>query len=247
MGKGYLNAEGDEKLQPFDWQSLAEQPVVGLDEVGRGCLAGPVYAAAAIVRPGCAESLNALGVTDSKLLSESKRERLFPTLFEMAWIGLGSATAQEIDRINILQATFLAMRRALDDLRRNVDGLPLGSEDSLLGSAPGHLLIDGNQRLPLMSSSFEEQTLRAPVDWSRWLQTPVIKGDLRALPIAVASIAAKVTRDRLMVDLSKTYPGYGFEKHKGYAAPIHRKAIEEIGPIEIHRKSFGGVREFIRP
>ncbi len=107
------------EYEPFDWESLSPQPVIGVDEVGRGCLAGPVYAAAVILKPESVSRLGALGVTDSKLLSAAKRELLAKEILDGAWVGKGFATAQEIDEINILQATFLSMRRALFQLERS--------------------------------------------------------------------------------------------------------------------------------
>jgi ribonuclease HII len=131
---------------------------------------------------------------------------------------LGSASVEEIDQINILQATFLAMRRALKEL------------DTRLGIGPGegHVLVDGHQLIPGL--------LRQ--------QTCFVKGDLRVLPIAAASILAKVARDRLLAEASVRYPGYGFESHKGYASAEHRRAIQELRPCALHRKTFGGVREY---
>ncbi len=220
------------KWEQYDWTSLVPQPVIGVDEVGRGCLAGPVYAAAAIVPPEHVRTLRKLGVTDSKLLTAQKRERLSIEILALCRVAVGFATAEEIDQINILQASFLAMRRALLELERNLESAPFGLETA-------HILVDGNQRIPMRGTEFE--TL------STCSQTTLIKGDLRALPIAAASIVAKVTRDRMMTEAAREFPVYGFEKHKGYAALVHRKAIEEHGPSPIHRKSFSGVREFIAP
>ena len=220
------------EFEPFDWQALTPQPVIGVDEVGRGCLAGPVYAAAAIVPASEVDNLIAMGVTDSKLLSSSRREILAVEIRKRCRVALGWASAEEIDSINILQASFLAMRRALLELE---SGAQFGRESA-------HILVDGHMRIPMA-----RQTL-APMEarWSEISQTTLIKGDLRALPIAAASIVAKVERDRLMIEAASEFPHYGFEKHKGYAAPIHRRAIEEHGPTPLHRKTFGGVREFVK-
>lgn len=218
------------KFKTFDWTVLAPHPVIGVDEVGRGCLAGPVYAAAAIVPMEHIKLLKKLGVTDSKLLSPEKRERLAFEIQACCQVGIGFATADEIDHINILQASFLAMRRALRQLEATFQGAAFGLDSA-------HILIDGNQRIPMHGAEFEVLATCA--------QTTLIKGDLRALPIAAASIVAKVTRDRVMTEAALEFPVYGFEKHKGYAAPIHRQAIAEHGPSRIHRKTFGGVREFI--
>jgi len=223
-------------FEVFDWQALGPEPVIGVDEVGRGCLAGPVYAAAAIVPRDQVAALLQMGVTDSKLLSSTKREKLAIEIRARCHVALGFATAEEIDEINILQASFLAMRRALIGLDDQWVSAGIGAR---FGPTTAHFLVDGHMKIPM---------LRSPVACSHWSdvpQTTLIKGDLRALPIAAASIVAKVTRDQWMTEAALEYPGYGFEKHKGYAAPIHRKAIEEQGPTRIHRKTFGGVREFL--
>lgn len=215
----------------FDWISLAPHPVIGVDEVGRGCLAGPVYAAAAIVPLDCVKALKKLGVTDSKLLTSAKREALAREISQMCKVSVGFASPEEIDAINILQASFLAMKRALRELEKLHLGAAFGLETA-------HIIVDGNQRIPMHGPEF--------ASLSSVTQTTIIKGDLRALPIAAASIVAKVTRDQMMTDAAREYPQYGFEKHKGYAAAVHRKAIQEHGPSPLHRKTFGGVREYLR-
>lgn len=182
-------------------------PIIGVDEVGRGCLAGPVVAAACILESEKHVRL----LTDSKLLPEIRREQIFEKIITVHRYGVGFASAKEIDEINILQASFLAMRRALD----------------ALGVTSGHLLVDGHMRIPNVSEAF--------------LQTPLIKGDLRCKPISAASIIAKVTRDRLMRTLAKEFPDYGFEVHKGYGTAYHREMLEEIGPCREHRQSFRGI------
>jgi len=159
-----------------------------------------------------------LHLTDSKLLSEKRREELSPMIQSEHWVSVASATVEEIDELNILQASLLAMKRAVHDL------------EAKMGQTVAHVLVDGNFRIPDLGRK----------------QTPIIKGDLRCAPISAASIVAKVARDRLMKEMGLQYPGYGFEKHKGYASPIHRKAIAEIGPVlSIHRRSFGGVKEYL--
>jgi ribonuclease HII len=194
----------------FDWKTLRPQPVIGVDEVGRGCLAGPVYAAAVILP----ENKELKGLTDSKKLSEKKREMFSEIIYESCQVSLGFASVEEINEINILWASLLAMKRA-------VDGLEVER---------AHVLVDGNKKIP-------------KIDFP---QTTLIKGDLRAAPVAAASIVAKVFRDRLMVELSEKYPGYGLEGHKGYATATHKEAISKLGPQkEIHRATFGGVREFL--
>ncbi len=195
--------------EKFEWRVLKPSPVIGVDEVGRGCLAGPVFAAAVILP----EDHSIEGLTDSKALSESRREKLAAEIHNQARVGIGFASVSEIDRLNILQATFLAMRRALENLAVGV----------------GHVIVDGNQKIPLLDS---------------YLQTTLVKGDLRAEPVAAASIVAKVARDAYMRRLAEKYPVYGFERHKGYAAPHHLAAIQTHGPCVQHRSTFAGVREY---
>ncbi|WP_444902801.1 ribonuclease HII [Microbulbifer sp. CnH-101-E] len=183
--------------------------LAGVDEVGRGPLAGDVVAAAVILDP--AEPI--LGLADSKKLSEKKRESLFEEICERALsFSIARATVEEIDQINILQASLLAMRRA-------VEQLPL---------QPEFVLVDGNKR----------------PDWSYPCDT-VIKGDGRVAAIAAASILAKVTRDREMVELDARYPGYGLAGHKGYPTKAHMQALEELGPSALHRVSFTPVRKLL--
>ncbi len=196
-------------FEPFLWKELSPQPVIGVDEVGRGCLAGPVYAAAVILP----EPLHIVGLTDSKMLSEKRRSELSILIHEHCQVALGFATVEEIDTLNILQASLLAMKRA-------IDGLNVRS---------AHVIVDGNQKVPGLDM----------------VQTTVIKGDLRAEPIAAASIVAKVFRDQLMQSMNEKYPQYGLGDHKGYATLTHKKAIAKWGPQEFHRKSFAGVREHL--
>ncbi|MEZ0391707.1 MAG: ribonuclease HII [Pseudobdellovibrionaceae bacterium] len=202
------------KLEPVDWRSFTPAPVVGVDEVGRGCLAGPVYAAAVCLKSD--ELVERF--TDSKLLSEKRREELFPLILEHHWCGLGFATVEEIDRINIFQASLLAMKRAVENLEEQMQ------------KRTGHLLVDGSFKVPGLDRQ----------------QTTLVKGDLRCAAISAASIVAKVTRDRLMKQMSEDHPFYGLESHKGYASPTHKKAIEAHGPkAGIHRRSFAGVKEHL--
>jgi ribonuclease HII len=176
--------------------------VAGVDEVGRGCLAGPVVAAAVILVP----DHYVPGVADSKLLTAEDRERLFPeiTAAAIAW-GASIVSADEIDRINIHQASLAAMRQAISSL------VPL----------PGFVLVDG----------FRIPGLVMP-------QRPIIGGDRRSTAIAAASILAKVTRDRLMVELHAADPRYGFDRHKGYATKDHLDAVGRYGYSPVHRRSF---------
>lgn len=178
------------------------QVVCGVDEAGRGPLAGPVFVAAVVLPP----NLMIDGLNDSKKLSEKKREFLYDKIKSLALTyAVAFATEQEIDEINILNATFLAMKRA-------VEGLNL---------TPDVVLVDGNR----------SPNLKVPT------QT-LIKGDSLSASIAAASILAKVERDRLMKNLSKKYPEYAFEKHKGYGTKAHIELIKKYGPCSIHRKSF---------
>jgi ribonuclease HII len=202
------------EFPPIDWREFTPAPVIGVDEVGRGCLAGPVYASAVIFR---SDSLADL-VTDSKLLSEKRREELFERIRFEHHVGIGFATVEEIDELNILQASLLAMKRAVHQLEK--EG----------GHATGHLLVDGNCKVPGLA---------------RYKQTPIVKGDLRVAVISAASIMAKVTRDRLMKELGEEFPLYGFEAHKGYSTPAHKKAIVDHGPCCHHRRSFAGVKEHL--
>ncbi|MCF2638690.1 ribonuclease HII [Fusobacterium varium] len=180
--------------------------VIGVDEAGRGPLAGNVVAAAAILKK---YSNDLDEINDSKKLTEKKREKLFDVIMENFYIGVGEATPEEIDEINILNATFLAMRRALENLKKQC------STDHLV-------LVDGNFKI----REYEGE------------QEFVIKGDAKSLSIAAASIIAKVTRDREMIEEGKKYPEYKFEKHKGYGTKLHKEKLLELGVLPIHRKSF---------
>lgn len=176
--------------------------VCGVDEAGRGPLAGPVYAAAVILPQGLAIE----GLNDSKKLSEKKRELLYDEITKnaVAW-SVAFATEQEIDEINILQATFLAMKRAVESLTPKAD----------------YALIDGNRMPPL---EIKGET--------------VVKGDSRSMSIAAASILAKVTRDRFMLEVDKLYPQYQFSKHKGYGTKLHYEMLAQYGVSPVHRRSF---------
>ena len=177
--------------------------ICGVDEAGRGPLAGPVCAAAVILPP----DLELEGLNDSKKLSEKRREALYPMICEQALAyGIAFASEQEIDELNILQATFLAMRRAVGQL----------------GLKPDLALVDGNRE-----PDFGDIPVRT-----------IIKGDSRSANIAAASILAKVTRDRFMLEQDAQYPQYGFAVHKGYGTQKHYAALREFGPCPIHRRSF---------
>jgi ribonuclease HII len=201
---------------PFFYErSLATagiHPIAGVDEAGRGPLAGPVVAGCVVLTPDC----DYLQFKDSKKLSPSRRETLFTVLQDSdAAIGTGVVTAEEIDSINILQASLLAMKRAVDDCR------------AASGCRPAFLLVDG--------------TFTVPMDLP---QQALIKGEYRSASIAAASIIAKVSRDRMMVRYHERYPQYNFLQHKGYPTKAHRAAVADFGPCPIHRKTFEGVREF---
>ncbi len=191
-------------------QEITNYPVAGLDEVGRGCLFGEVVAAAVILPIDKLAYLEDLGVTDSKKLSPQRREKLDLIIREIAIAyAIGSATAEEIDEMNILAASLLAMERAI----------------SKLNPQPKHCLIDGNQLLRFK--------LIAPIS-----QTTVIKGDSLSISIAAASIIAKVWRDRRMVELAEIYTGYDLAANKGYGTAKHKNAIAELGYSDLHRKTF---------
>lgn len=176
--------------------------VCGLDEAGRGPLAGPVYAAAVILP----ENPNLPGLNDSKKLTEKKREALFDVIrSEAVSYGIGFATEKEIDEINILNAVYLAMNRAVEQL--NVK--------------PDLLLVDGNRNAGIHGDS-----------------RCVIKGDAVCACIAAASVLAKVSRDRFMLEMDEKYPMYEFHRHKGYGTALHYEKLREYGPSEIHRLSF---------
>ena len=189
---------------------IANFPVAGVDEVGRGCLFGDVVAAAVILPSDRLMELEQLGVTDSKKLSPKRREQLDLIIREVAIAyAIGHASAKEIDEMNILAASLLAMERAIAQLQPQ----------------PNHCLIDGNQLLRFK--------LIAPIP-----QTTVIKGDSLSVSIAAASIVAKVWRDRQMVELAEVYKGYDLATNKGYGTTKHREAIAKLGYSDLHRKSF---------
>ena len=177
--------------------------VCGVDEAGRGPLCGPVCAAAVILDP----KMEIQGVNDSKKLSEKKREALFEIIKEKALAySVAFASVEEIEEYNILQATFMAMNRAIEGLNIKAD----------------YALIDGN-RIPA--------NIKIPCE-------TVVKGDAKSSSIAAASILAKVSRDRLLLEYDEKYPQYNFAKHKGYGTKEHIEAIKKYGPCEIHRASF---------
>ncbi len=178
--------------------------ICGIDEAGRGPLAGPVVAGAVILPRGC----EILHLNDSKKLSAARREELYDEIMEKAVsVGVGMASPARIDEINILQATYEAMRQAVDSL-----------------STEPELLLNDAVTIPEMTIP----------------QVPIIKGDAKSVSIAAASIIAKVTRDRLMIQYDDILPGYGFAQNKGYGSKEHIEALKSLGPTPIHRHSFIG-------
>ena len=196
-----------EKMKEFEHKYEEMGSVCGIDEVGRGPLAGPVVAGAVILP----KDSKILYLNDSKQLSVAKREELYDVIMENAVaVGIGMATPQRIDEINILQATYEAMREAI----------------SKLDPAPQILLNDA-VTIPQVSIP----------------QVPIIKGDAKSVSIAAASIVAKVTRDRMMVEYDKVMPEYGFASNKGYGSSAHIEALKKFGPSPIHRATF--IKNFI--
>ena len=188
--------------------------VAGVDEAGRGPMAGPVVAAAVILRPG----RRIEGIADSKVLSPDERSRLSELIrCEALCFGIGWADRAEIDALNILQATFLAMRRAL----------------LAMSLTPDHVLVDGNQ-LPNLGGLGKTLTARA-----------IVGGDATEPAISAASILAKTARDSYMNHMDTLYPAYSFATHKGYCTPDHQRLLELHGPCPLHRRSFAPVRSVL--
>lgn len=198
--------------------------IAGLDEVGRGPWAGPVVAAAVALPRGLIHP----DIKDSKLLTARKREALAPWIKEnaLAW-GLGVVSSEEIDKINILQASLLAMAIAFKQLRPPPDCLLIDGSHKI----PWEYLKDGNGRMKAENILPHQRAIK--------------KGDQLSISIAAASIVAKVARDQMMVDLDRLYPEYGFARHKGYGSPSHLAALSRYGPSPIHRRSFRPVREWM--
>ena len=191
-----------EKMKRFDIENKNGMYLAGVDEAGRGPLAGPVFAAAVIFD----DDVVIEGINDSKKLSEKKRDELYDVICQKALAYcVYSVDEKRIDEINILQATFEAMRGAVGGLKIR----------------PDCVLVDGNKSpgLDIMHDT-------------------VVKGDSKSMSIAAASVLAKVSRDRFIIKMSEKYPGYGFEKHKGYGTKAHYEAIEKLGICDLHRKTF---------
>jgi ribonuclease HII len=182
-------------------------PVAGVDEAGCAPLAGPVVAAAVILD----REKFPRGIDDSKALPAPLREAIYARLVKVAAWGVGMASVEEIDRLNIYWARMLAMERAVD----------------ALGLEPAMVLVDGN----------------ACPRWQR-RSIAIVDGDAKCRSIAAASIVAKVTRDRIMVEYAREHPGYGWETNKGYGTPEHQRALRALGPTPLHRRSFAPVRQF---
>lgn len=195
---------------PYNWRAESA-PVIGVDEAGRGCLAGPVCASAVIIP----NDIEISGLTDSKLLSAKRRDEFYDLIMSQCIVGVAFASVEEISELNILHASLLAMKRSVEQIFVKIK------------AETGTLIVDGKFKVP---------GIERP-------QIPLVKGDLRAAPVAAASVIAKVTRDRLLLEMDKEFPQYGFPQHKGYATAAHKEAIAQFGPSKVHRKTFAGVKE----
>ncbi|MDP2376341.1 ribonuclease HII [Reyranella sp.] len=202
-------------MPSFRFELRCEGRVAGIDEAGRGPLAGPVYAAAAVIdRTRAARKLLRM-IDDSKKLSHEQREEAYEAMVASGVVqfAIAEASVEEIDRINILQATFLAMRRALQ----------------ALSEQPEVVLVDGNRAPPSLGCRAET----------------IVGGDAHSYSIAAASIFAKVARDRYMTKLAETFPGYGWESNRGYGSAQHLQALELLGPTPHHRMSFAPLNRLL--
>ncbi|HEV2079688.1 MAG TPA: ribonuclease HII [Allosphingosinicella sp.] len=190
----------------FKLEKAFPEPLAGVDEAGCAPLAGPVVAAAVVLD----RTRFPRGINDSKVVPPKDRQAICARLYKVARVGVGIATVEEIDRLNIYWARMLAMSRAVE----------------ALGFEPAWVLVDGN----------------ACPRWERPSKA-IVAGDAKCRSIAAASIVAKVTRDRIMADYARDFPGYGWESNKGYPTPDHCRALKELGPTPLHRQSFARVRE----
>lgn len=227
-------------------QKAGYEMIIGIDEAGKGPLAGPVVAAAAIYKFSITSSpsLERRGATagrnevvkknldlirDSKLLSEKQRESLYDFIHEHFYVGVGICDHKTIDRMNIFQASFLAMKKAISALTHNVNReTPEKSGDTrfMIRDMRTIILLDGKSKIPNFSLK----------------QRAIVRGDKTVKSISAASIIAKVTRDRIMLEMHKKYPQYDFDRHKGYGTKLHMEKLKKHGPCEIHRKSFAPVK-----
>ncbi|SEW40665.1 ribonuclease HII [[Clostridium] fimetarium] len=206
--KMQIEIERIEALRVYENEYDYCEFICGIDEAGRGPLSGPVVAGAVILPKGC----RILYVNDSKKLSEKKRSELYDIIMQEAIsVGVGIISPARIDEINILQATYEAMREAIQKLTITPD-----------------ILLNDAVTIPRIDI----------------VQVPIIKGDAKSLTIGAASIIAKVTRDRMMIEYADIFPEYGFEKHKGYGTAAHIQALKEFGPCPIHRRSF--IKNFVK-
>lgn len=205
---GYIKElERTENMKMYEKKYADYEFIAGIDEVGRGPLAGPVVTCAVILP----KDFNVLYINDSKKLTEKKREELYDIIMEKAIsVGIGIESPKVIDAINILQATYSAMRKAIDALE-----------------VKPTLLLNDAVTIPMVDIK----------------QVPIIKGDAKSISIAAASIVAKVTRDRMMVEFDKLYPEYDFAGNKGYGSATHIDALKKLGPTPIHRQSF--IKNFV--
>lgn len=205
---GYIKElERTENMKMYEKKYADYEFIAGIDEVGRGPLAGPVVTCAVILP----KDFNVLYINDSKKLTEKKREELYDIIMEKAIsVGIGIESPKVIDDINILQATYSAMRKAIDALE-----------------VKPTLLLNDAVTIPMVNIK----------------QVPIIKGDAKSISIAAASIVAKVTRDRMMVEFGKLYPEYDFAGNKGYGSATHIDALKKLGPTPIHRQSF--IKNFV--
>ena len=212
--------------------------IIGTDEVGRGPLCGPVLACAAMFKdPNFEIPLEKQKqfdlIRDSKKLSEKQREEIFAFISEHFYLGIGLCDHETIDRINILEASFLSMKKAIQKLQRIMNyesRIKNGNSNSMIHDSKFIILVDGNKEIPNLSME----------------QYAVIGGDKIVKSISAASIVAKVTRDRMMEVFHRQYPNYGLDKHKGYGTKVHMEALLKYGPCPIHRKSFAPVTRLLR-
>lgn len=199
--------------------------IAGIDEAGRGPLAGPVVSAAVIFKhdfdKDLGEDFNGDIIRDSKTLSEKQRNEAFDLVKENFYVGVGICNHETIDRVNILQASFLSMKKAVLELRKEMKNIE---------NRKFLVLLDGNQKIP----NFSEEQFTIP------------QGDKKVKSISAASIIAKVTRDRMMLEYGEKYPEYSFERHKGYGTKAHMEALLKSGPCEIHRKSFKPIKKLLK-